>query len=91
MLNTLVNFLLCAVSKQGVQGRMVLVVGSFEVLKIQSFCFVVAIFHQVHNVEAIFHLPWLLTASGNLFRDMSDARETATTKRTKIVLNFFFF
>ena len=30
-------------------------------------CFVVAIFDLVHDVEAIFHLPKLLTASGNLF------------------------
>ena len=28
-------------------------------------------------VEAIFHLPYLLTASGNLFLNMSDACETA--------------
>ena len=41
------------------------------------FCFVVAMSDLVHDVEAIFHLPYLLTAYGNLFSNMSDARETA--------------
>ena len=31
------------------------------------FCFVVAICDLVHDVETIFHLSSLLTASGNLF------------------------
>ena len=44
---------------------MVLVVNFFVFLK-EMFCFVVAIFDKVHDVEAIFHLPYLLTASGNL-------------------------
>ena len=30
-------------------------------------CFVVAICDVVHNVETIFHLSYVLTASGNLF------------------------
>ena len=29
------------------------------------------------DVETLFHLSYVLTASGNLFRNMSDARETA--------------
>ena len=41
------------------------------------FCFVVAIFDLVHIVQAIFLLPDLLTASGNLFSNMSNAHETA--------------
>ena len=31
----------------------------------------------VHDVETIFHISYVLTASGNLFRNMSDAHETA--------------
>ena len=31
------------------------------------FCFVVAICDLVHDVETIFHLYYVLTASGNLF------------------------
>ena len=31
------------------------------------FCFVVAIFDLVHDVEVIFYLTKLLTSSGNLF------------------------
>ena len=41
---------------QDAQGRMVLVVNFFVFLK-KLFCFVVAIFSLMHNVEAIFHLP----------------------------------
>ena len=41
---------------QGVQHRMVLVVNLFVFFKIIIFCFVTAIFDQVHGVEAIFHL-----------------------------------
>ena len=29
----------------------------FHIFEIKYFCFVVAIFHLMHNVEAIFHLP----------------------------------
>ena len=43
--------------KQGVQCRMVLVVNFFDFFFNFYFCFVVAIFDLVHNVEAIFHLP----------------------------------
>ena len=43
---------------QGVQLRMV---NFFRI-----FCFV-AIFDLVHDVEAIFHFPLLLKASGNIF------------------------
>ena len=44
----------------------------FRIFEI-NFLFVVAIFDLMHDVEAILHLPLLLTVSGN----MSDACETA--------------
>ena len=47
---------------QGVQRRM-----DFRTFKINVFHFVIAICDLVHDVEAIFHLPLLLTASGKLF------------------------
>ena len=34
----------------------------------------------MHDVETIFHLSYVLTASENLFLNMSDARETAKGK-----------
>ena len=37
---------------------------NFEII---IFCFVVAICDLVHDVETIFHLSYVLTASGNLF------------------------
>ena len=37
------------------------------VFEIVIFCFVTAICDVVHNVETIFHLSYVLTASGNLF------------------------
>ena len=49
----------------------------FRILEIIIFCFVVAICDLVHDVDTLFHLSYVLTASGNLFRNMSDARETA--------------
>ena len=57
------------INSQGVhvQRRMVLVVNIFVFLKLLFFCFVDAIFDLVHDVEATFPLPQLLTASGNLF------------------------
>ena len=48
------------------------------------FCFVVAICDLVHDVETIFHLFYVHTASGNLFKNMSDARETANCSFTGI-------
>ena len=36
-------------------------------LRLLFFCFVVAICDLVHDVETIFHLSYVLTASGNLF------------------------
>ena len=55
------------------------------IFKIIIFCFVVATCDLVHNVETIFHLSYVLTASGNLFkRNMSDARETANCSFTGI-------
>ena len=47
-------------------------------------CFVVAICDLVHDVETIFHLSYLLTASGFFFENMSDARETANCSFTGI-------
>ena len=38
----------------------------------------------MHNVETIFHLSFVLTASGNLFGKMSDAPETANCSFTGI-------
>ena len=39
----------------------------FRIFKIIIFWFVVAICDLVHDVENIFHLSYVLTASGNLF------------------------
>ena len=39
----------------------------FRIFEIIVFCFVVAICDLVHDVETIFHLSYVLTASGNLF------------------------
>ena len=39
----------------------------FRIFEIIIFCFVVAICDPVHDVETIFHLSYVLTASGNLF------------------------
>ena len=38
----------------------------------------------MHDLETIFHLSYVLTVSGNLFRNMSDARETANCSFTGI-------
>ena len=61
-------------SIQGAQRRMVLVVNFFIFLKLLLlffffffFCFIIGVFDLVHDVEAIFDLPQLLTTSGNLF------------------------
>ena len=48
----------------------------------QFFFFVIAIFDLVHNVEAILHLAWLLTAFGN----MTDAHETEKISRSCLQL-----
>ena len=48
------------------------------------FCFVVAICDLVLDVETIFHIPYVLIASGNLFWKMSDARVTANSSFTGI-------
>ena len=39
----------------------------FCISEITIFCFVVPICDLVHDVETIFHLSYVLTASGNLF------------------------
>ena len=39
----------------------------FVFLRFIIFCCVVAICDLVHDVETIFHLSYVLTASGNLF------------------------
>ena len=46
----------------------------FRIFEIIIFCFDVAICDLVHDVETIFHLSYVLTPSGNLFWNMSDAR-----------------
>ena len=48
------------------------------------FCFVVAIFDLVYDVETIFYLSYVLTSSGNRFLNMSDARVTARCSFTGI-------
>ena len=50
----------------GVQHRMISVDNFFIFLRLLFFCCVVAICDLVHIVETIFHLSYLLTASGNL-------------------------
>ena len=65
---------------QGVQRRMVLVAKIFHIFETK----VVAMSDLVHNVEAIHDLCKLLTASGNLFWNMSEARETANCSFTGI-------
>ena len=39
----------------------------------------------MHDVETIFHLSYVLTASGNLFLNMNDVRETANCSFTDIL------
>ena len=51
----------------GVQRRMISVDNFFRIFGIFFFCFFVAICDLVHDVETIFHLSYVLTASGNLF------------------------
>ena len=53
---------------------------SFHIFGIKLFCFVVAICaicDLVHDVEDTMHHYWLITARGNLFLNMIDARETS--------------
>ena len=42
----------------------------------------------MHAVEAIFHLSYVLTASGNLFRNMSDVYEIAKIAVSRASLIF---
>ena len=51
----------------GVQRRMISVDNFFRIFEIFIFCCVVAICDLVHDVETIFNLSYVLTASGNLF------------------------
>ena len=60
-----------------VRRRMILVDNFFVFLRLLFFCFVVAICDLVHDLKTILYLSYLLTASGNLFLNMSDAHETA--------------
>ena len=50
-----------------VQRRMISVVNFFVFLRLLFFCFVIAIYDLVHDVESIFHVSYVLTESGNLF------------------------
>ena len=52
--------------KHEVQRRMISVDIFFVFLRL-FFCCVVAIWDLVHAVEAMYSLPYVLTASGNLF------------------------
>ena len=56
--------LVTAVGCHGVQRRMISVDNFFVFVEIIMFCFVVAIFDLGHDVENIFHLSYVLTASG---------------------------
>ena len=47
----------------GVQCRMISEVNFFRIFEIIIFCFVFAIYDLVHDVETIFHLSYVLTAS----------------------------
>ena len=52
----------------GVQRRMIIFSGQFfRIFEIIIFCCVVAICDIVLDVKTIFHLSYVLTASGNLF------------------------
>ena len=55
------------VPSHGVQRRMISVVNFFRIFAIIIFCFVVAICDLVHDVETIFQLSYVLTASRNLY------------------------
>ena len=66
-------------TKQGIQRRMVLVVILFVFSQMKCFCFVAAMNNRMHGVEAIFHLPMLLKASGNNF--LKCKSHIATTKQ----------
>ena len=66
------------------QHRMVLVVIFFLFFEKQILLCCCNICDLVHHVDAIFQPP-NLTASGNLFRNMSDARETAICNFTGII------
>ena len=59
-------------------------VNFFCIFEILIFCFVVAICDLVCDVETMFHLSYVLTASGNLYGNMSDAHETANSSFTGI-------
>ena len=49
------------------QRWMISVDNFFVFLRIIIFCFVVAICDLVHDVKTIFHLSYVLKASGNIF------------------------
>ena len=50
-----------------VQRRMISVDIFFRIFEIIIFCFVVAICDLVHDVDAMYGVLYVLTASGNLF------------------------
>ena len=51
----------------GCKHMMISVDNFFRIFEIIIFCFVFAICDLVHDVEIIFHLSYVLTASGNIF------------------------
>ena len=59
--------LYCKGVLHGAQLRMITVNNFFRIFDIIIFCFLHAICDLVHAVEAIYGLPLVLTAYGNLF------------------------
>ena len=53
--------------KHGMQHRIILVDIFFHIFEIIIFCCVLAICDLVHDMKTIFHLSYVLRASGNLF------------------------
>ena len=63
---------MCMTRIHGVQHtRMISVV--FRIFNIIILCFVVAMWDVMHDLVTIFHLFYVLTASENLFGNMSEA------------------
>ena len=56
----------------------------FRIFEKKKFCFAVSICDLVHDVDAIHSLCLVLTATGNLFSNMSDVREIAVSRASLI-------
>ena len=68
------------VHTQGVHGRLIFV----EFFKIKLSGFAVPICDLVHDVEVLYGICYLQSATENLFKNMSDVRETAICSFTSI-------